>query len=65
MHDSQIVVRIPAELVARLDALVPALEADPAVHVFGKVTRSTVVRLAVAAGLGALEARHVKPAEVA
>lgn len=50
--------RPPADLVARADALVPALDADPEIHAHGRVSRSTVIRLALLRGLASLEAEY-------
>lgn len=50
--------RPPADLVARADALVPVLEADPETRVHGRVSRSTVLRLALLRGLASLEVEH-------
>jgi len=54
-HDVQVVVRMPADLAARLDKLIPALVDGSDLAAAGRVTRSTVARLALARGLAALE----------
>lgn len=49
--------RLPAELTARADLLVAAVQADPELRGgVGTVTRATVLRLALARGLASLEA---------
>jgi hypothetical protein len=58
VNDTQITARFPLGLVARLDALVPLVAADPRWRAFGRVTRSTVLRLCVEEGLGAIEAQY-------
>lgn len=49
--------RMPVELVQRLDALVERLGGDPAYLAF-KLSRSSLLRLAVQRGIEALEAEH-------
>ncbi len=50
--------RIPAELVKRADRLVKAVSKDPQISNVGRVTRTTVIKLALARGLEALEADY-------
>jgi hypothetical protein len=51
--------RVPGDLVRRADALLPALERDAeTATVAGRVSRSTVLRIALAEGLRALERKH-------
>lgn len=51
-------VKIPADLAARADALVPEIQADPELAgMLGRVTRAAVVRLALVRGMASLEAR--------
>ena len=57
-HDVQIAIRVPEELVERADALVEAIAADPELSAFGRVTRSSVLRLALLRGLATLEEEH-------
>lgn len=54
--DPTLTIRLPEEIMARADALIPALEADPAIRAHGRVTRSTAIRIAILRGLDALEA---------
>ena len=54
----QIVVRTPETLVARLDGLLPYLEGDPELSSVGRVTRSSVARLAMQLGVAELERRQ-------
>ena len=58
VNDKHVNVRLPADMVDRLDRLVPLVAADPRYRPFGRVTRSTVLRLAVEHGLGPLEAEY-------
>lgn len=51
-------VRLPREVLKRLDAMAALLDADPAVGAMGPVSRSAVLRLALVRGLDALEAEH-------
>lgn len=53
-------VRLPREFVKRLDALVPRLEKVPTFAALGPLTRSKVLRLALARGIEVLEAEHGK-----
>jgi hypothetical protein len=58
VKDTPISLRIPEAMLERADALVPLLGDDPelAMVVGGKVTRSTVLRVALLRGIKALEA---------
>jgi hypothetical protein len=53
-------VRLPREFLTRLDALVPKLEKVPTVAALGPLTRSKVLRLALARGIEVLETEHGK-----
>jgi hypothetical protein len=53
-------VRLPADLVRRLDALIPRLERVPALAALGPLTRSKVLRLALVRGVETLEVEHGK-----
>lgn len=55
MNDVQLVIRVPSTLAERADALTPILAADPELGAVGRVTRSAVLRLALARGLASLE----------
>jgi len=59
--------RLPEDLVARADALAPRLQRDPRIVAAGRSGRSTVMRLALALGIDALEqgAPAAAPAEPA
>lgn len=50
--------RLDPDIVARADALVPILAADPVLSSVGQVTRAAVLRMALRLGLDALEERH-------
>ena len=54
-HDKQVVIRMPADLADRLSALVDSVAQDPTVAAGGRVSRSTVARLALSRGLASLE----------
>jgi hypothetical protein len=56
-NDEQIVLRLPAALLKRVDALAPRIAAAPAMMAF-RVTRSAVLRLALERGLAELETEH-------
>ncbi len=51
-------IRLPAEVLARAEDLVEVLQADPEAIKWGRISRSTVLRLAVVEGLKVLERRH-------
>ena len=53
-------VRVPAELLARIDLLLPLLREDPELTTTGRVSRSSIVRLAVLRGVEVLERRTAK-----
>lgn len=55
--DGSSVVRVPGDLLARADALIPDLRERPEVRAvaWGEITRSAVVRLALVHGLAFLE----------
>ena len=55
MNDVQLVIRVPSTLAERVAALTPVLAADPDLGAVGRVTKSAVVRLALARGLASLE----------
>ena len=50
-----IAVRVPPEMVKRLDRLLPKVSKDRAISTFGQVTRSSVVKLALLRGIETLE----------
>ena len=62
-HNAQVVIRLPADLMRRLDELIATLESEPHLASASRVTRSTVARLALARGLAALESEHATPRE--
>jgi len=51
-------IRVPVDLVKRATRLTPKVGRDPAVTTVGRVTRSTVIKLALRRGLDALEAEY-------
>ena len=52
-------IRIPADLVARIDAAIPLVEADPDLRgMLPRVSRAAVLRLLVIRGLASLEAKQ-------
>lgn len=53
--------RLPAELIDKAEALLPLVAADPAVTAVGRVTRSSVLRMALANGLKAMEWKYAPP----
>jgi hypothetical protein len=62
LSENPVTLRLPADLLRRADALVPALGRDGRTAVLaGMITRSVVLRLALAEGLQILEARHRPP----
>jgi hypothetical protein len=54
-HDQTLVLRLPADLVEKLDQLLPKLAADPQLAAWGRPTRSSVARLALITGIEELE----------
>jgi hypothetical protein len=55
---AQTALRLPADILRRADALIPALSRTPTFAALGRVTRSTVLKLALMHGLDALEQEH-------
>ncbi len=53
--------RLPPELLSRADVLLPLIAQDAELRTFGRVSRSSVLRLAVLRGLEALETQYRKP----
>ena len=58
-----VTVRVPEDMVERADELMPALEQDDTLAVFGRVSRNAVFRLAFAKGLTVLEEEYRKPSK--
>jgi hypothetical protein len=58
-------VKIPADLLARADSLLAAVAARPSTIGYGRVSRSAVIRVALARGLDAMAAELTPPAPVA
>lgn len=56
-NDQQIPIRLPTEIVERLDALVPLLASDPKLGAW-RITRSAVMRQALLRGLDLLETEY-------
>ena len=56
-NEKQLSLRLPVDLVARVDALVPVLSRLPAYRAF-RLERSTAFRIALILGLEALEREH-------
>ena len=52
------VVRIPGDLVARCQALMPLLEQEPDLAAVGRLTTSAVIRVALSRGLASLEEQY-------
>ena len=51
-------IRLPAGVVARADALIEPMAADPKLAALGTVTKAVVLRVALVRGLEALEAEY-------
>ena len=52
-------IRVPADLVARIDAAIPLVEADPDLRgMLPRVSRAAVLRVLVIRGLASLEAKQ-------
>jgi len=59
-NDTLLSMRLPADLVARLDALAEALQQDDRLRAVsgGKVSRSAALRLAMVEGIDVLEEKY-------
>jgi hypothetical protein len=59
LSESPVTLRLPAELLERIDALVPKVAADSDVAtMLGGVSKSAVIRYALLEGVKVLEKRH-------
>jgi hypothetical protein len=59
LSESPVTIRLPAELLERVDALVPKVAADSDVAtMLGGVSKSGVIRYALLEGVKVLEKRH-------
>lgn len=58
--DQPISMRLPTEVLERLDALLQYAEKDPEITIFQKPTRSSMLRLAVLRGVEVLEKQYSK-----
>ena len=56
--------RLTHDLLERADALIAVMAADPEVRALGMLTRTAVLRLAIARGLQDLEHQYQAPADV-
>lgn len=56
--DVRLSLRVPRDLVRRVEGLRPKIAKNRAVATLGKVTQSTVLKLALLRGLDALEAEY-------
>ncbi len=63
MSDPTRTVRIPDRLWEQAQAMAKHLKDDPVLTLHGKVSRSTVLRMALALGLQALESEYGEPAK--
>ena len=61
MSDPITTLRIPPEITARADALIPRLQGDLTLRAMGRISRSAVFRLALLRGLEVLEAKYPDP----
>ena len=55
---TQILFRLPADLLDRVDALVPRLRGNAELRAWGRVSRAAVLRLLILKGLEVLEAEY-------
>jgi hypothetical protein len=64
MHPAKTPTQLPLtqELLARADALIAVMAADPEVRALGMPTRTAVLRVALACGLRDLERQYPPPA---
>lgn len=59
MTEHPVTIRLPSDLLSRLDALVPHVASDSnTAAMLGGVTRSSVIRYALLEGVKRLEKRH-------
>lgn len=55
--------RLPAELLDQADAILPRVAADPDVAAIGRITRSSVLRMAMAHGLKSMTWKYAPKPE--
>ncbi len=53
-NDEQVVIRLPTDLLAEVDALIPMVERMPEYAAVGKITRSFVMRVVILKGVEAM-----------
>ena len=58
MSDPVLTLRVPPDLRQRVDSLVPKIESVPHIRAAGRVSRSSVFRMAVLKGVEALEREY-------
>jgi hypothetical protein len=64
LGESPVTLRLPADIVGRIDALVPAVARDSdTATLLGGVSRSAVLRLVVVEGVRVLEGRYGRAGE--
>jgi hypothetical protein len=56
--DARVSIRVPREVMKRAEGLRPRIAKDRSVAMLGKVTQSTVLKLALMRGLDALEREY-------
>ena len=59
--DAALSIRVPTQMIARADALIPALAAEGIKRGQTHASRSLVIKAALEEGLKVLEQRHGKP----
>ncbi len=56
-NEVQLTLRLPADLVERVDELVPVIDRHPELMAYGRISRAGIMRLALADGIRRLERR--------
>jgi hypothetical protein len=58
--DEQTVLRLPQGTAERAEKLIPCISNDPSTLALGKITRYTVLRMAIVEGMAVLENKYKK-----
>ncbi len=56
--DQQLTMRISVDYLNRAQALIPLVQQDPAASVYGRISRASILRLAMLKGLELLEEKY-------
>jgi len=58
VHNQQVMLRVSKDILSGVDHLIPKIQTDPELAAWGRVTRSSVIRLAILHGLKVLQEKY-------